>query len=435
MPTNDTDSAPSAATPPTCTRPSSSTHLLTRGYTLPCSTAAQAFQQMVQPSSRFQLALDALLPILSSPRSELSHRILVAYILYSLYAPHPIAINPFKSALFDTFVRERAIAVQVSAADGTATSEREQLVWVLWKILKGDGDDIGPYSPSTLARSPLPPKLRPSNLTLEEENTRQDPDVFDSCVVPYRPVAPNLRSETTCLRVESPVEPRTQSLASGNITNRHGSSSEADAHTQTMSQGMTLLLAARERVLTLSEQRFLGPLLPQLTDRPMLTSVDLPPIIAHNPTLAHSLLVALLTRAPATAPAYLDVLAKLPPTLPSFDVLGRLFRDTTPLRDVAVGGNSTIADVVRMDVLGRFIHHAVSWLEEAEEQEREGLVSDDRFAKGVQNLCRFYGALLKLGIVDPAFDADSAEIAHFALRQARFEEANALYRALAMGTF
>ena len=41
-------------------------HLLSRAYSLPCSTAAQAFTQLVQPTSRFQLALDALLPLLDT---------------------------------------------------------------------------------------------------------------------------------------------------------------------------------------------------------------------------------------------------------------------------------------------------------------------------------------------------------------------------------
>lgn len=41
-------------------------HLLSKAHNLPCSTAAQAFNQLVQPTSRFQLALDALLPILES---------------------------------------------------------------------------------------------------------------------------------------------------------------------------------------------------------------------------------------------------------------------------------------------------------------------------------------------------------------------------------
>ena len=40
------------------------THLLARAYALPCSTAAQAFTNLVQPVARFQLALEALLPLL-----------------------------------------------------------------------------------------------------------------------------------------------------------------------------------------------------------------------------------------------------------------------------------------------------------------------------------------------------------------------------------
>jgi hypothetical protein len=60
-------------------------HLLSRAYSLPCSTAAQAFTQLVQPTSRFQLALDALLPLLdpntpaevralnTEPRPSLTH--------------------------------------------------------------------------------------------------------------------------------------------------------------------------------------------------------------------------------------------------------------------------------------------------------------------------------------------------------------------------
>lgn len=38
--------------------------LLSRAHNLPCSKASQAFAQLVQPISRFQLALDALLPLL-----------------------------------------------------------------------------------------------------------------------------------------------------------------------------------------------------------------------------------------------------------------------------------------------------------------------------------------------------------------------------------
>jgi hypothetical protein len=47
-------------------------HLLSKACSNTCFTAAQAFAQLVQPTARFQLALDALLPILDSQRSEVS---------------------------------------------------------------------------------------------------------------------------------------------------------------------------------------------------------------------------------------------------------------------------------------------------------------------------------------------------------------------------
>ncbi|KAH9959881.1 hypothetical protein BJV74DRAFT_872483 [Russula compacta] len=392
-------------------------HLLSKACSNTCFTAAQAFSQLVQPTARFELALDALLPILDSPRSELPQRILVTYILYSLYAPHPIAINPFKSVLFDTFTRERNAAVQL-AGEGKM-SDNEQLVWVLWKVLKGDGDHLGPYPPNTLARESLPSKLRAANLVLDEEKISLDSSLEDTSH-PSKSAHRKDHSKGEGLEARKDVTV----------------SPEEDEKTQLLSQGLTLLLAARERVLTLSEQRLLGPLIPQLTSPSVLISIDLPPIIAHNPTIATPLIVSLLTLPPSDVSiAYLDVLTQLPPTLPTFDVIGRLLHDTTPAMDSITGGKVTVADVVRMEVLGPFIHQCILWIDRAEREEREGLISDDRFAKAVQNLCRFYGALLKLNVIDAASDADSAEIAHFALRNSRFEEANALYRVLASTKF
>ncbi|KAH9039143.1 hypothetical protein EDB85DRAFT_1930862 [Lactarius pseudohatsudake] len=333
-------------------------HLLSKACSNTCSTAAQAF---------FQL--------------KLPQRILVAYILYSLYAPHPISINPFKSALFDTFTKERNSAVQL-AGEGK-TSDNEQLVWVLWKVLKGDGDHLGPYPPSTLARESLPPKLRAGNLVLDEEKVSPDSLSDDSpCLSTYVHTQGRDKTEALNSNKDGPVSP------------------EEDEGTQLLSAGLKLLLAARERVLTLSEQRILGPLIPQLTSPSVLISLDIPPIIAHNPTIATPLLVSLLTLPPSDASgAFLDVLTQLSPTLPTFDVIGRLLRDVTPATDSITGGKVTVADIVRMD------------------------------------LCRFFSALLKLNVVDAASDADSAEIAHFALRNSRFEEANALYCALAAPRF
>jgi hypothetical protein len=341
----------------------------------------------------------------------------VAYILYSLYAPHPIAINPFKSVLFDTFTKERDAATQLAGKG--KTSDNEQLVWVLWKVLKGDGDHLGPYPPNTLARESLPSKLRAGNLVLDEEKGS-----FDS-------------SSDDVSHPFNSIHWKDHSKGEGLETRKTGTvSPEEDEKTQLLSQGLTLLLAARGRVLTLSEQRLLCPLIPQLTSPPVLISIDLPPIIAHNPAIATPLVVSLLALPPSDlSVAYLDVLAQLPPTLPTFDVIGRLLHDTTPSMDSITGGKVTVADVVRMEVLGPFIHQCIMWIDRAELEEREGLISDDRFAKGVQNLCRFYSALLQLNVVDADSDADSAEIAHFALRNARFEEANALYRTLASARF
>jgi hypothetical protein len=71
---------------------------------------------------------------------QLAQRILVSFILYSLYTPHPVTVNPFKSALFVAYLREREKAVLIANEGGV--SPNEQLVWVLWKILKGDGNDV-----------------------------------------------------------------------------------------------------------------------------------------------------------------------------------------------------------------------------------------------------------------------------------------------------
>ena len=60
--------------------------------------------------------------------------------MFSMYAPYPITVNPFKSVLLVTFVRERNSAIRAANEGGVSTNE--QLVWVLWKILKGDGNDV-----------------------------------------------------------------------------------------------------------------------------------------------------------------------------------------------------------------------------------------------------------------------------------------------------
>ncbi|KAL6308797.1 hypothetical protein BKA93DRAFT_724865 [Sparassis latifolia] len=400
-------------------------HLLSRACAVPCKKAAEAFTELVQPLSRFPLCLEMLWPLLNS-HAPPAQRILASYILYSLYAPHPFILNPFKGVLFAAFCRERELARQVANAGGI--SENEQLVWVLWKILKGDGQDIDPFSPSTLARSPLPPQLRATNLYLDEETLFSCPP-FIQPVISFGDSASDNTGPT-------PADVTSSTQAAPDVAD----SREREEETKKLSDAMTLLLAARNRVLTISEQRMLIPLIPQLTSPPVITSVDLLSVIMNNPTLAQPLLTALLALPPSSTNGYgpgiyLDVLQHLPPTLPSFDLLGRLLRDPTAVPDVTTGGTTTIADLVRTEVLGWFIHECIVWLDKAEQEEREGAISDDRFAKGVQHLCRFYSSLIKHSIVDTGSDADSAEMAHFALRNSRFEDATALYRVLALGKF
>ncbi|KAJ8690814.1 hypothetical protein PTI98_012212 [Pleurotus ostreatus] len=472
--------------PPDIVRASVS-HLMSRTLSLPCSTAAQAFSQLIQPTMRFQVALDALLPLLESssssagqfPSNELAQRILAAYILYSLYAPYPISINPFKTALFATFVKER----RSSIVDASTTGPNEQLVWVLWKILKGDGNDIAPYSPSTLARSPLPPKLRAAHLMLSEDEL--------SDASPSLHMGRGNGSATV-----------SRSLVQPDLTN------EPQSHKESLVRAMSLLLAARERVLTLSEQKVLNPLLPALLSAPadnltnshndtdtratngggiFLTSLDIAPIVYNNLNIAYSIIVSLLSDPPPSRVAvsdapfspststneaglplgeasigemlanfgtqptrdvdlsrtrFLDVLVTLPPTFPSFDLMGRLLRDPTVIPSPSPGPGihsdsngpvpkTTVADLIRNDYLGPFVHSCIEYLDEAEREEREEGSSEDKWAVGVRHLCRFYHSLIKLSLVDPTSDADSAEMAHFSLRNAKFEEAMALYKVFA----
>jgi hypothetical protein len=112
-----------------------------------------------------------------------------------------------------------------------------------------------------------------------------------------------------------------------------------------------------------------------------------------------------------TTSAILSALAHLPPMLPTFDVLGRLLRDARVVASVedetdgrngngnANGGatvangpgtgTTTIADLVRTDVLGRFVAASIDWVDSAEREEREGRASEDTWAQGVVHVTLF----------------------------------------------
>lgn len=85
-----------------------------------------------------------------------------------MYAPYPISLNPFKSALYASFLRERGYAVKIAAEGGF--SDNEQLVWVLWKILKGDGNDV-----HTLFSSSVMPLTASVDWSLLSEHADQVP--------------------------------------------------------------------------------------------------------------------------------------------------------------------------------------------------------------------------------------------------------------------
>jgi hypothetical protein len=63
-----------------------------------------------------------------------------------MYAPHPISINPFATVLHAIFVRETNKALEMVQDGGPA--ENDQFVYVLWKILKGDGKDVRDHNTS-----------------------------------------------------------------------------------------------------------------------------------------------------------------------------------------------------------------------------------------------------------------------------------------------
>ncbi|EPS94186.1 hypothetical protein FOMPIDRAFT_124092 [Fomitopsis schrenkii] len=240
------------------------------------------------------IALDVLLPLPYTPSKPVL-RILGAYILYSLYAPHPIGTNP-------------------------SMSENEQFMWVVWKILRGDGSDI------------------------EAERTRSD------------------LNDASSFGAEAQIMP------------------EQDQERQRFSDAIMLLLAPRDRVLTLSEQRILLPVLPQLA------AVDLPSLISRQPHDRAPLLAALLSSCTANRqdPAVcLEALMHLPPILLSFDLIGKLLRDPTTVPKTTTGGKTTIA----------------AWAGDVELAEE---TSDDRFAGACNTyLCRLFTSLIKFSIIDP----------------------------------
>ena len=148
----------------------------------------------------------------------------------------------------------------------------------------------------------------------------------------------------------------------------------------------------------------LKPLLSKLANPSVVTSEDIPPIISKNPSIATPLLISLLTspnRASSRAQSMcFNVIIHLPPTLNSFDVVGSLLRDKTPIFLGTASAPTTVGEAIKTETLGYFLHESISRLDAVEVEEREGLISEDIFAKGVQNV----GDLFRLisGVAKPS---------------------------------
>ena len=128
-----------------------------------------------------------------------------------------------------------------------------------------DSLQLGPYTPGTLARSPLPPKLRAAHLVIEE-GTFEDEQCVPSLCRPsfvtrrYRhseSFQPSPVSTDSAGTSEGFGRPRNHSPSAPSPTDGSGRRALTldDAKEEFIAQGMHLLLAACSRALTLSEQR------------------------------------------------------------------------------------------------------------------------------------------------------------------------------------
>lgn len=126
--------------------------------------------------------------------------------------------------------------------------------------------------------------------------------------------------------------------------------------------------------------------------QPHINAFNLTELIERNPTLGYVATIALLKGQSSDYEKqsehfdYLDALRRLPPALPSFDVMGRLLRDQTVIQGNSPDISCTVADIIRSEVLGGFLLNCMNWIEHAEQEALNGFVSDDRVAKSVQNV-------------------------------------------------
>ncbi|GJJ09285.1 hypothetical protein Clacol_003507 [Clathrus columnatus] len=285
----------------------------------------------------------------------------------------------------------------------------------------------------------------------------------------------------------SPISPDTDVELSASQRRRNGGAEPdpvAIRERDELAEAIVLYLMARERVLTLQEQRKLQPHLSMLT-RPIcvLRPEDIPSLVANNQDIAVKLLLSLLSqdeketqqieellkkidlkngrdgngadsmnsltlvsemvklvtsygsvpppsmndlsspiRGAVGIRRYLIALTELPPTIQSFNVIGKLLSPSQSGQPISEELRR-IATLIRTEVLGGFISGCIRWIEKADRDEKEGSVHDDRVATATRNLCRFYTALIKYGMIAADSEEDTTEIMSFALQFSRFESA------------
>ena len=102
-------------------------------------------------------------------------------------------MNPCQSALVATFTKERKVAIRnanavADEAEASFSGTNEQLVWVLWKILKGDGSDV---------------RYRASLLSVACADLTYPNCSIDWSIQPKQPSAFGSSAEFACCQTES----------------------------------------------------------------------------------------------------------------------------------------------------------------------------------------------------------------------------------------
>ncbi|KAF8587705.1 hypothetical protein K439DRAFT_1630460 [Ramaria rubella] len=173
-------------------------NLLSQASTLPCSDGTRAFLSLLtSEDDRFSVAIDGFIPTLQNQNIQIPQRILAAYVLNALNASHNCP-HPFHDQLLNIFESERNFAIATSSVKqslvgsscllnegGKMQVENEQLVWVLWKILNRESDDLATYSPDILSRITIPEHLKPAQLVVHA-GSGHDNDIHSNSLYPSR---------------------------------------------------------------------------------------------------------------------------------------------------------------------------------------------------------------------------------------------------------